>query len=130
MRTLHELISQNVTRNPTKAPLILRARIHMATFRGRHNATKSKVLIVLYHFNEKGYFKGFDVNDLAERTMCPLSSIKSGVCRWTKWRYLTRIDSTPYRYKIAHRGIHFVDNIIPDARLADYILEMGRYAIT
>jgi hypothetical protein len=97
----------------------------LATFRGRHNAVKSKCFIILYSLDGHNDFNGLTYRQLADTTGCLVCTVKTRVGKWCAWKYIKRIDSIPYRYMIAARGKHFIENILPDEALARYMNEMG-----
>lgn len=109
------------------------ARPHEATFKGRHNACKSKVLIVLYKI--RGYPKGLSLSELARDTGVKYSYLESRLGKWVQWDYIDRKikqgDNRPvYCYYISARGIHFVEKRIPKKRRLDYEAEIREHQET
>ncbi len=99
-----------------------------ATFKGKHNAVKSKCLVFLsLHSNES-----FTARELSENV--PDASYKSLLTllfRWYQWAYVSRRpgskDSTGwhvYRYRIAQRGQDFIENRVPSDLLNDLLKEV------
>ena len=92
----------------------------VATFNGKHNRSKAKVLVFLYdRLENTGQGFGLSVNELSKLLDIPKGSLKSLCTRWHSWHYLKRrvkIDSTGelvYCYALAERGKWFVTVRIP-----------------
>ena len=105
--------------------------LHIATFKGRHNSVKSKVLIVLYHRRFKlGNRTGVGVAELAGLTGCNYNYLKSRLGKWAGWRYINRSLSIGERghpaflYSIDDRGKRFVEERLPRVRLEQYVSEI------
>lgn len=117
----------------TKSGKPVMARPHEATFRGIHNASKSKALIVLYRRNQLGQ-AALSLAELAESSGVKYSYLESRLAKWVKWDYLIRKvkqgNNRPvYCYSIAARGIHFVEKRIPKKRLLDYKAEIREHRV-
>ena len=105
--------------------------LHLATFRGRHNRTKSKTLITLYHRRYKlGNRTGLGLSELAQLSGCGYNSLRAKLGRWTAWGYIERNYSTGYQgrpifvYKLADRGKRFIEERLPPEKLAEYVIEI------
>jgi hypothetical protein len=89
------------------------------TFRGRHNAVKSKCLIVLYNRKFNGE-RGLTLSELTRATGSNYKSLSVLLKRWVGWRYVGYHQSKKGRvYDIRKRGVAWVDrwnNIMPTER--------------
>jgi hypothetical protein len=111
------------------------ARPHVATFRGKHNASKSKVFIVLYSRQyQQPHSPGLTLPELATYSGVSYSYIKTRLAKWCLWGYLKRekcVSSTRkqtvYTYVIADRGRHFVLDRIPKAIGARFVTEIQEH---
>lgn len=108
------------------------AKPHIAVFNEKHNASKAKVLITLYHINRNQDIKGLRLKDIHKLSGVDYYYVKSQIGKWVKWGYLKRILSAEYEmplyiYSIAERGIHIVQDIIPKDWLQVYINEIREY---
>ncbi len=98
------------------------AHSHVAGFAGSHNAAKSRSLLVLYHrlFTLKTS-SGLTCRQLSDQSGVTFGYLKHRLSKWITWHYLLRKSSVrPFKYRIAHRGIHFVERRIPLQRLEEY----------
>lgn len=111
----------------TKEGKLVIARPHEATFNGRHNACKSKALIVLYHRKYKLHQStGLTLKELSRASGVSYSYLKSRLGKWVSWGYLLRkitngTNRPVYSYSIGKRGRHFVEDRIPKDILSQYI---------
>jgi hypothetical protein len=111
----------------TKEGKLVIARPHEATFNGRHNACKSKALIVLYHRKYKLHqATGLTLKELSQASGVSYSYLKSRLAKWVEWDYLHRkigeSNGGPvYFYTISKRGKHFIEDRIPRDILSRYI---------
>ena len=101
----------------------------IATFRGRHNAVKSKALITLLAEKEWG---SLTVRELANKSGEDYLYLMSRMGLWTKWHYVIRRtkagDIRPvYCYSIGKRGEDFIQYRIPPAVLKRYQAELDTY---
>lgn len=97
------------------------AHSHIASFRGCHNSSKSRTLLVLYHrmFSLKAS-SGLTCRQLSEQSGVSLGYLKHRLSKWVDWHYLLRNRKRPFRYGIAKRGVGFVERRIPPQRLEEY----------
>lgn len=107
-------------------------KVVIATFNGVHNASKSKILLVLAGAKANGE-RGLTLRKLAARTDVPYSSINSSVGKWIRWKYITRVPSMEgsrpvFLYKIAARGERFIIERIPPDIRAVYEKELAQVA--
>lgn len=108
----------------------LRYEEHVATFRGKHNKLKGKILIYLLHCfkNDLGSKSAVE---LADATGVSLTSLQARLPLWTRWHYVNRravAGSRPhYAYSITDRGIHFVRDRIPDVYYGEYVQEINEH---
>lgn len=91
--------------------------VRRATFLGKHNHTKALVLVCLLQ-RSRDDLGGISCRELSHITGVPYGSLASLLCRWHKWKYVTRRPSTSknglvYSYHIASKGIFFVNVRIP-----------------
>jgi hypothetical protein len=106
------------------------ARPHEATFKGCHNSSKSKALIILYHRKHKLLqTTGLTLKELSIASGSSYAYLKSRLAKWVEWKYITRkitvgTNRPVYSYSIVERGEHFVEDRIPKDRLAEYIEEI------
>ena len=109
-------------------------RPHFAAFDDKHNSSKSRVIIVLYHRKYKAQNNtGLGVGDLHKQSGVNYDYIKSRVTKWVDWGYLERsvkdnkIGRPLYVYTLAERGRHFIEDIIPKDWLKRYISEIKAF---
>jgi len=112
----------------TKEGKFVMAHPHEATFRGRHNAVKAKVLIILHRLEGRA----LSLSELANVTGESYGYIGSRLAKWVEWGYLKRsiklgINRPVYGYSIAKRGVRFVKYRIPHSRKLDYLTELNRH---
>jgi hypothetical protein len=109
------------------------ARPHEATFKGKHNACKSKVLIVLYHRKYRLVDNtGLSLKELADASGVKYFYLETRLSKWVEWGYVIRKikmggNRPVYCYLIAKRGQQFVERRIPKNRLQDYIVEIQTF---
>lgn len=109
---------------------------HIATFQGKHNKNKAKVLIFLYYVRFHGFNKSYGAQELSIFTGCPYQSVLNSLGKWYKWRYLDRravgADGMRphYAYTIGERGVHFIKNRIPPDKFNQYVKELNDHLAT
>ncbi len=115
----------------TKAGRRVETRPHFASFNEIHNASKSKVLILLYHRSHKlRAATGLGVGEISKQSGVNYDYVKARVSKWVGWGYLERTisNSSPgrpiYLYRIAKRGEHFIEDILPEEWLKRYVSEI------
>ena len=59
-------------------------------FKGKHNRSKSKVLIFLAIRQQQGYGELVSARHLHEKTGVPLATLRDRLRLWYRWKYLTR----------------------------------------
>ena len=91
----------------------------IATFKGKHNRSKSKVLLLLYHVkHHQEDTSGRTARWLYINSGVPYSSLQSRLGQWAKWGYVTRhtskgLDGKPcWYYRLGIKGKKFVENIL------------------
>ena len=111
-------------------------RSHFATFRGVHNASKTKVLIILYLRKYQLRLKtGLNVRELHTQSGVNYDYLRSRLGTWCEWEYVSRRaydDGTGrpmFYYTIAPRGEHFIQHIVPKEVLNRYLNEINQYHI-
>ena len=102
-----------------------------ATFKGAHNASKCKTLLLLYHRKHKlGLGTGLSARDIHLQSGVGYDYLRARLGVWFKWGYLSRrltINYTgkpAFSYTIAKRGEHFIENRVPQEALDRYIAEI------
>ena len=105
---------------------MLRYEEHYATFLGKHNRVKARVLVFLYdRLITLGESSGLSVNELSVLTHVSKGSLASLCTRWHSWHYLNRrfkYDSSGtmmYGYTLSQRGQWFVVARIPQGVLKE-----------
>jgi hypothetical protein len=94
----------------------------IATFNGEHNISKSKLLLILYSANKAWARHSFTAKELSCLTGLTLPAIKALVWRLYRYRYIGRRDcGYCYEYRIATRGVNFVEERIPE-EVSDYLI--------
>lgn len=108
-------------------------RPHFATFNAKHNASKVKALIVLYHraFTLR-QTSGLTLGDLHRQSGVDYFYLKTRLAKWVGWKYLQKHivckNGKPcYSYNIAERGKHFIEDIVPAEWLKAYIAEIRTF---
>jgi predicted ArsR family transcriptional regulator len=101
-----------------------------ATFNGRHNKQKSKLLIVLYdrlkNLKKRG---GLRIRELAGASGVSYDYLRARLTLLYGWGYIHRriikkYNRPIYRYTITKKGIRFVEKRIPKDKLQEYIREI------
>jgi len=120
----------------TRAGKHVETRPHFATFNERHNASKAKVLITLYHrLHKLRLTNGLGVAELHEQSGVGYDYIKSRVTKWCEWGYLKRsvrdnkIGRPIYVYTLDERGKHFIEDVLPREWLQHYIAEIHAFRV-
>jgi len=118
----------------TKTGKHVETKPHFATFNEKHNVSKCKVLITLYHRKYKLKVNtGLGVSELHKQSGVNYDYIKSRVTKWVEWRYLersvkdNRVGRPLYVYRLADRGRHFIEDIVPRDWLERYIAEIQEF---
>ena len=105
---------------------------HIATFNGKHNASKTKMLLVLYQRSIRG-LPGLTARGIVLESGLNHNYVRVKLSKLCEWGYLSRraVDGGKcgpvYRYSIAKRGEHFLLDIVPDEKLKEYIHEIEVY---
>lgn len=103
---------------------------HEATFNGKHNMAKSKVLIVLLARYKQG-LGGLSARELHNATGVSLTVLKTKLSQWAKWKYVVRRVASGYRphysYTISERGAKFILIRIPADRYNEYVAEINAF---
>lgn len=120
---MHQFVSKRFT---NKGGEDFVTRTHFATFNDKHNASRSKIYMVLwYRRYRQGKTDGLTLGQLHRESGVGYNYLKTRLARWCAWgfieRKLTTSNSKPvYVYLIAERGRHFVEDIIPEDWLQKY----------
>ena len=92
----------------------------VVSFNGLHNRTKAKVLIFLLYLSENGARQGITINQLANLTGLPISSLRALLPKWWRWGYVNMIklgkakpDGSTCLYRIGLKGRNYVQLTIP-----------------
>lgn len=102
---------------------------HIASFKGKCNSCKSKVLLILNHFKDK-YLTAREIN---EYTGVSYEYLEARLSFWYNIRYVNRKPTSPakgrpiWKYQIAERGKRFVELRMPPNRRDDYINEINAW---
>lgn len=78
------------------------SRPHEATFLGKHNEPKSKILLFLMDRKHRGIITGFTAKQLHMETGVNYNYLLTKLSKWAKW------GGPCFSYIIGDRGIHFV----------------------
>ena len=93
---------------------------HVATFRGKHNELKVKVLWLLYEGKAQG-IKSYTAREITELLGVNYKSLLVSLSKWVRWGYIGRLDSYGcYRYRLLTKGSTFI-------QIALMIAPMDRY---
>ncbi len=108
----------------TKEGNLVLATPKRASFNGRHNMVKAMALIVLYARRSNGD-GGITAKALSIKSTASYRSLLSLLPKWVRWSYVQRKaiegDYGPiYSYSISKRGEHFLEDIVPKGKLAEY----------
>ena len=108
-------------------------RFHDANFGEKHNASKAKCLLILYHHKHKlGHKYGLSVAELSQASGVSYSYVKARVRFWLQWGYIHRkvklsgVRPT-FTYTIAKRGTHLLEDILPEFWLQYYVAQIKAY---
>lgn len=99
-------------------------------FKGVHNASKSKALIVLYHRKHKlGLAAGLNLQELHLQSGVNYDYLRARLTFWHRWGYVSRrpvaAKGRPvYEYTIAQKGVRFIESVIPRDKLVQFIAEI------
>ena len=105
---------------------LIQPKPHQACFLGRNNSVKSKCLMVLYSRQQAGQ-GGLTLRQLASITGASLAYLENKSGRWWEWRYVNRSKTGHhwhYSYTIAKRGVHFLQDRLPDDKFEQYQAEI------
>ena len=114
----------------TKGGVRVQTRPHFATFNEKHNASRVKCYLVLYHHRYKlQEADGLTLGELHRASGVNYNYIKSKIAFWCSWGFCKRKvalgDGKPaYRYSLDKRGKHFIEDIVPREWLEHYIREL------
>jgi hypothetical protein len=102
---------------------------HKASFRGKNNTTKGKVLILLHARKHK---PGMTAGEIHKWTGVDYNYICARLVYWCQWRYIIRspsqVNGRPcWSYRIAKRGERFVTTILPSPMRARLVAEINDY---
>ncbi len=129
------MMPRNVTViiRPGSEPIIVKP----PSFKGKHNATRSKVLIVLFDRKvQKHDNSGFSARDLYVNTGCNYGYLQQKLSKWVKWGYLSKyagpnFDGRPtWYYRLAPRGRRFLEdrlNVLNPEALQRYVAELNAF---
>ena len=103
-----------------------------ASFNGKHNKVKAKVLITLYLRTLENINTGLSARELAEQSGEKLSTIKRKVYAWAKWELVRQ---KPGRvgtrcvalYYILPKVMHYVIYVIPPEIYSKYLNEIREH---
>lgn len=93
--------------------------IHLATFRGIHNASKTKALMVLYdRLLNQGITTGLTALELHLASGVNYNTLRSRLSRWNAWGYVKRRGNASrgkpiLMYTLGERGKHFLEDRVP-----------------
>lgn len=101
---------------------------HVATFNGRHNANKTKTLIILNHFNKQS----LTAKEIHYYSGVPLLYLRQRLTFWYRIRYVDRqlaerAGRPCWSYRIDERGTKFLNNRVPHDKLDLYIGEINAW---
>ena len=104
---------------------------HIGTFRGKHNASKSKILLICYHQKFMLHSAiALSARELAETSGVSYGYLKKRLAKWVEWKYLLRkatagpLGQPVFVYTIAARGAHFLEVRAPREKLNQYLAEI------
>ena len=106
---------------------VVLAHPHIATFRGKHNKSKSKAFIILLRK------KKLTLSQLAKASGVSYNYLGSRLWKWVEWGYLRRSvagcpagrDSLVYYYSPTARARRFVSSRIPPEKFKQYVKELA-----
>ncbi len=109
----------------------------MATFRGKHNSSKSKAIIVLNHRKYQLHKStGLSARELYLATGVNYAYLQARLNKWVEWHYLNRyatgaIKGRPlWHYRISTRGTRFMNDILNHyypTILQQYVQEINEF---
>jgi hypothetical protein len=94
------------------------------------------VFLLLYSRLQAGNNIGLNFRQIWWATGVNVGYLKSRLGIWTRWKYLSRraVSSKSgralYRYTLAKRGIHFIEDIIPPNAAQEMIKEIEDWQTT
>lgn len=89
--------------------------LYEISFRGKHNMSKSRLLLILYSAELLWSRKWLGTAALSSLTGLSLSSVQCLVWRLSKWKYINERGYSPnIEYHIGAKGRRFIDNHMPD----------------
>jgi predicted ArsR family transcriptional regulator len=103
-----------------------RTRSHFAKFDTKHNATRSRVYMVLYWRRFKLKLStGLTLGQLVDESSVSYKYVKTRIAKWCTWGFLQRRFTVQkgrpvYSYSIGERGIHFIRDVVPKEWLDKY----------
>ncbi|MBA7647904.1 hypothetical protein ES703_55683 [subsurface metagenome] len=107
---------------------------HKATFRGVHNAAKTKVLMVLYDRElQKGVSTGLTARQLHFESGVNYDTLRSRLGKWHGWGYVSRrgkddgAGRATWYYYLAARGKRFLEDRVPRDVLKRYESEIRAF---
>jgi len=114
------------------------ATIHKANFKGKHNASKCKILIVLYSRRFNHHDKtGLTLEQLHVVSGVSLEYLRSRITKWFSWKYIAREPVVSpltgrmcFSYTIAERGIHMLEDRAPRNKLEEWETEILNWQIS
>jgi len=93
----------------------------MATFKGKHNQLKSKVLMLLYQEQEHWY----SARVMHEILGCDLHSLRTHLKRWHDWRRVKRRhNGFEFEYSIGVKGREWFERWQYDMPIDEYLAEI------
>lgn len=99
--------------------------LHIASFRGKQNWDKVRVLVLLYVAERQG-IASLTTRLIVFNTDISPDYLYHRLPLWVKWRYLKRSDSPDgFRYSLAPRGERFIERIVPAQVLARAFNSIG-----
>jgi len=113
---------------------IIQRQPHKATFEGRHNSSKARVLLSLYEIMfTHGVNKGFNAGEIHLLSGVPINTINASLPKWHRWHYVARRAQVngngkpAFFYYLGARGKHFVEERIPPDKLKRYSEEIKAF---
>ena len=104
----------------------------IASFRGKNNYVKARVFVLLYMRKHQSINTGLTAKEISE--LCPKASyeyLQTRLGKWWEWAYLNRQATgrdgkgrALYRYSLASRGTHFVEDIMPETIIKEIAQEL------
>ena len=103
-----------------------RTKPHFAKFNTIHNATRTRVFMILYWRRFKLKLNtGLPLGTLVDESGVKYKYVKTRITKWCAWGFLQRRfavqkGSPVYSYSIGERGIHFIRDVVPKEWLEKY----------